>query len=316
MAHTSWRTIPDSRYKSPVRSLEDVLCIILSWPRVDEAAGRLFTILEPVFQTRVVSSTEKGTHPEWHEIGDAYFTEQICVARELFLDSGKAYLFLILGDTYMVGDRYAEFAQKAIAFDETTHPLGFYYPQQDYSWWQFKPEDSAREYAPGVYECPTQAPDVLQCLITRPVLSKCPAWDHRVNKIGWGVDHTICKVVRESGLALAQDKNFQVVHPDSRGYANEEAQAGLQQFVRLYGLGDLSYWYYEGEHVCLDDGHFEAGQRLWEERRTRRAVRTWREGKDLGCPRCAQRLRDLEPGFLARCANTFVQGFQKLYRAF
>lgn len=289
-------------------SLEDVLCVVLSWPRVAETVTGLVQTLEPVFETRVVSSSEKGTYPEWHEIGDAaYFTEQLNATREIFLESDKGYLFLVLGDTSLEGDRYAEFAQTALTFDESTHPLGFYYPQQDYSWWQFKPEDSQREYAPGVYECPTRVPDLLQCIITRPVILKCPAWDYRVNKVGWGLDYTICKVVRESGLALAQDKNFQVVHPYFRGYDEKEARQGLRNFVRLYGLGEPTYWYYEGEHVRLEDGHFEAGQLLWDERRTRRALRTWREGKGLGCPRCAQKLRELEPGFLARDANILVR---------
>ncbi len=278
------------------RPLDDVLCVIITWPGWFDQAKVLDDKLSADMSTVVVSSSEQGTYPEWHELGDAYFTEQMIAVGRLFLDSGKAWLFVVMADTVMEGDRYAEFVRTGIDFNERERPVGFYIPKQDYSPWQFEPHESEREYAPGVHEIPVASPDILQTLMPRQLWFECPEFDFPSNPLGWGIDHVLVKTSRAAGLAMVQDRNFQCVHPKSHGYARPEAKAGLKAYVERYDLGDLPIFHYEGEHVVLESGHAEVGRRLWEEGRPQRAMRTLREGADKGCRNCVRLIHKLAPG--------------------
>jgi len=275
--------------------IDDVFCAIITWPGYYGEAEALEAQLAQWLEVFVISRSKKGTCPRWHEDYDAWFTKQMAIIRQKFLESGKPYLYIILADTHMKDGRYRDFIQDALLLDRTLGQCGVIYPQQDFSAWQFSPEDAKTKYFDDVYECPLIDFDLLQCLISRQVMLKCPQWDFDINQLGWGVAISIAQVARKMGWRVVQDRRYQTIHPEGTGYSRARAKKELRAFGNLYRIPVDRFWIDDRDHKGVRDAHYHQGRRLWAKRKYRSAIRVWIAGTRNGSLywrwRCLRKLR-------------------------
>ena len=198
--------------------------IIFNWPRQTPNAERLEAVLQSlVSRCDVVNSDIAANRTEWYNIGDAYFTEQWQAARDL-LD--RDIMLMVCADVW--SDRLSEIITRAV---EVMHKfqIGIYAPNVDWTSWVFNPRQLGPPIEHWLYQVPQT--DALLLFVRAEIVHALPPLNPLVNKLGWGIDHTLVTIARQFKYLVCRDYKFTVQHPHNSNYDTNTAYQQMNAWI-------------------------------------------------------------------------------------
>jgi hypothetical protein len=198
---------------------------IFNWKGHEADARALEEKIGKIIQVTVINSEEQleDKYPEWVHLDDsAYFSAQWNKAVELF----DADIFFHLQADAEFDQFDALFKKAELVYER--YKFGVYEPDVDFTELEWKREcllylDS------HLVEVPV--PECTCWFIDGKILRMLPPVDVSINHYGWGIPSAIGALSWINGRPCIRDYNFKVKHPQSRNYANQEANRQLQAYI-------------------------------------------------------------------------------------
>jgi len=194
---------------------------IFNWKRQFEKTCEKESQLKKIFNNvTVINSDDTNEKDDWINIGDeCYYTDQFLKALELF--DGDV-LFHIQGDaSYEKLSELIEDAKKY--YDE--YEWGIYAPNVDYTWYTSENTDiqSLQSSHPNIKM--VADPDCTCWFIHKDIINafKDRKIDMTDQKMGWGIDLTLCALSFIAGRPVIRDYDHTVDHPPGTNYNKDQA---------------------------------------------------------------------------------------------
>lgn len=194
---------------------------IFNWKRQFEKTCEKELQLKKIFdKVTVINSDDANEKDDWINIGDeCYYTDQFLKALELF--DGDV-LFHIQGDaSYEKLSELIEDAKKY--YDE--YEWGIYAPNVDYTWYTSENTDiqSLQSSHPNIKM--VADPDCTCWFIHKDIINafKDRKIDMTDQKMGWGIDLTLCALSFIASRPVIRDYDHTVDHPPGTNYNKDQA---------------------------------------------------------------------------------------------
>lgn len=194
---------------------------IFNWKGQFEKTCEKVIQLEKIFkEVVVINSDDTNEKPEWVNIGDdCYFTDQFLKSIEIF---DADVLFHIQADaSYNNFDNLVEDSKKY--YNE--YEWGVYAPNVDYTWYTSQNTDisSLQSLHPNIKM--VADPDCTCWFIHKDIIQDFKNRNINMSdqKMGWGIDISICSLSFLRGRPVIRDYNHTVDHPPGTNYNKDIA---------------------------------------------------------------------------------------------